>query len=896
MKILDIHLMNLNSLRGEWDINLNDSAYKSDGIFAVTGPTGAGKTTIFDAVCLALYGRTPRLSSNPKSEIAEIMSKHTRMCMAKVTFEAGGKNYVCKWSLKRKKEENGEDKLETDHTIKEEGLPEQKGASGRVAEITGLDFRRFTQAMLLAQGEFDAFLSGNPAERAKILELVTGTEIYSEISTRIALRTAKVKAELDKIRTERDALTPRDGLGSDEEISQEIMEIREKLSGLEAERSELEKARTWLIGLRDIRYEISQTDSKIGKLERIIEAFARQRARLEAAIRAKSILHEYSPLTTFRSQYEDRKLQLEKLSQQIEHDRSELNAMESDKKTSESEFERITAGLPEGETPESICTKAEMRVTAFIDTYKEKAKVSSEKAKAKKEHAKAEAVLESALKNDELARENHEKARSRVNALSNLRVSAILEAERKNLKPGVPCPVCGSLEHPAAGHPVTEESSAGKIPQIDDDLKTAQERENQALRISQEAGKKLSEARSDERAWLAKLEESMRRENECEEKILEARSAVCEVIEKIGIHNPKSCDEIKSRVKEWKSRADSLSKRITEMTQNIISRKAKIDENIKTHAENESALEAMKKELETREENFRITLASKNFGSEKQFTDSILKDEEMTQLQETAQSNDDEKKRLQAVREDRIKRLHEEEEKAVTPMKLEDAESLFTRKKEEFDHLSRKLAGLESAQESRKKLRAEYDKLDSKYKDQEELYNQWSAFNNELGEKKGGKFSKFAQKITLRMLVECANSQLVKMNSRYTLIGIPNDKDGLSLGVKDSEQAGEIRPTTNLSGGERFIISLALALGLSQISGSKAQVDSLFIDEGFGSLDEDALNSALEALGEIRRDGRMIGIISHISGISESIRTKINVIRKSEGTSIIIGPGCSGGL
>ena len=131
------------------------------------------------------------------------------------------------------------------------------------------------------------------------------------------------------------------------------------------------------------------------------------------------------------------------------------------------------------------------------------------------------------------------------------------------------------------------------------------------------------------------------------------------------------------------------------------------------------------------------------------------------------------------------------------------------------------------------------------------------------------------------------------MNSRYTIMLTPGDNN-LGLSVRDSEQAGTIRPTSNLSGGEKFIISLALALGLSQISGSKAQVDSLFIDEGFGSLDDDALNAALDALGEIHRDGRMIGIISHISGISERIPAKINVIRKSEGTSIIIGPGCSG--
>ena len=139
-------------------------------------------------------------------------------------------------------------------------------------------------------------------------------------------------------------------------------------------------------------------------------------------------------------------------------------------------------------------------------------------------------------------------------------------------------------------------------------------------------------------------------------------------------------------------------------------------------------------------------------------------------------------------------------------------------------------------------------------------------------------------------MVNNANTYLKRMNGRYTLK--PGGED-LSINVVDNEQAGEIRPTTNLSGGERFIVSLALALGLSQISGSKAMVDSLFLDEGFGSLDEDSLNTALEALAEIRSEGRMIGIISHVAALKERIAAQINVIPKNEGTSIIEGPGCS---
>ena len=100
MKILNIKFKNLNSLKGEWFIDLTHNIYISEGIFAITGPTGAGKTTIFDAVCLALYGRTPRLG-RLGGQSNEIMTRRTRECYAQVEFESGGKEYKCLWSQKK---------------------------------------------------------------------------------------------------------------------------------------------------------------------------------------------------------------------------------------------------------------------------------------------------------------------------------------------------------------------------------------------------------------------------------------------------------------------------------------------------------------------------------------------------------------------------------------------------------------------------------------------------------------------------------------------------------------------------------------------------------------------------------------------------------------------------
>jgi exonuclease SbcC len=142
-------------------------------------------------------------------------------------------------------------------------------------------------------------------------------------------------------------------------------------------------------------------------------------------------------------------------------------------------------------------------------------------------------------------------------------------------------------------------------------------------------------------------------------------------------------------------------------------------------------------------------------------------------------------------------------------------------------------------------------------------------------------------------MVRHANVQLVNMSDRYLLV---RDKENLlDLNVMDNYQAGEVRSTKNLSGGESFIISLSLALGLSKMASHKIRVDSLFLDEGFGTLDEDALETALGTLAGLQQDGKLIGVISHISSLKNRIRTQINITPLSGGKSTISGPGCNAG-
>ena len=168
-----------------------------------------------------------------------------------------------------------------------------------------------------------------------------------------------------------------------------------------------------------------------------------------------------------------------------------------------------------------------------------------------------------------------------------------------------------------------------------------------------------------------------------------------------------------------------------------------------------------------------------------------------------------------------------------------------------------------------------------------EHFKVWVKLNEMIGSADGNKFAKFAQGITLDQLINLANNHLIVLSSRYELQRSTDPKQLLEIEVCDSFQGNVIRPVSTLSGGESFIVSLSLALGLSELASQKIAIDSLFLDEGFGTLDEDSLETALNALNLLQSSGKMVGVISHVEALKERIPLQIKVIPKGDGTSYI---------
>ena len=164
----------------------------------------------------------------------------------------------------------------------------------------------------------------------------------------------------------------------------------------------------------------------------------------------------------------------------------------------------------------------------------------------------------------------------------------------------------------------------------------------------------------------------------------------------------------------------------------------------------------------------------------------------------------------------------------------------------------------------------------------------WGRMNELIGSADGKKFRNYAQQFTLDVLLGYANSHLGQLAKRYRLERVMSPS-GPSLGlmVRDQDMGGEVRSVNSLSGGESFLVSLALALGLASLSSNRVRVESLFIDEGFGSLDSETLRVAMDALDGLQSMGRKVGVISHVQEMTERIATRIIVQPAGGGTSSV---------
>ncbi|HEX5360796.1 MAG TPA: SbcC/MukB-like Walker B domain-containing protein, partial [Fluviicoccus sp.] len=272
---------------------------------------------------------------------------------------------------------------------------------------------------------------------------------------------------------------------------------------------------------------------------------------------------------------------------------------------------------------------------------------------------------------------------------------------------------------------------------------------------------------------------------------------------------------------------------------------------------------------------FRQRLTAAGLADEAAYLAACLPEAERRVL--TAQADDLNRRQLQLdtrQRETEV-RLQAEQARALTELPPDALNAALTTATDNLTALQQAIGAIQQQLQDNAELRQSRQSLVDAIATRQRDVARWGRLNELIGAADGKKFRNFAQGLTFDILIHHANRQLQKLSDRYLLVR--DDSQPLELNVMDNYQAGEIRPTRNLSGGESFLVSLALALGLSHMASRNVRVDSLFLDEGFGTLDEDALDTALSALSGLQQSGKLVGVISHVAQLKERIGTQIRV-------------------
>lgn len=917
MRPLNLKISAFGPYAGCIDISMDDLG--SQGLYLITGDTGAGKTTIFDAICFALYGE----ASGKNREASMFRSKYADPDMpteVELTFLHSGKEYYVKRNpeySRPKKNRTGWTKQAADAELRTPDgrvYTKVKDVTAAVEEILGINKEQFSQIAMLAQGDFLKLLLAETKQRQDIFRELFHTQLYQTLQYRLEDKRKEIYGKVEEGKRSVKQYILGIQVDKDDVLSLEVekaqrgdMTVEDVVNLLDKLTDQDQTLKDRLDEeLRKINDELEAVNKKIGAAQEI------EKAKKEKADSEEKLKTEEPRLKGLTAEYNEakaalkEKAALEKKATTIDAEIPDYDVVEKLRK----EIEKLkkdngknAADLTKMESERTekadIFAKLRQEQLSFQDTG---AAVEIIKANLKKLEGDAEEIadLSEALqgyftdkKAYTQAQENYKKkdeAFQQANTLYESMEQAFRDGQAgilaEKLQDGEKCPVCGSTTHP---HPAKR---SDKVPS-EKELDAAKEESGKA----RDQRDKAAEYASGIRKSLETQEKELRKKSkkvlntedldEAGVKINEIRDAC---LKKHAAEKKKlEAEQEKVKRKEQLGKEiPLLEKEIEKLQSDIATQKASLLAEEAKAGEKEKQLTGLKKDLKFENKGDAVNAYKKLVGQAADLQEAYDKaDKALVEQKEIVL---------------KLKAAVSENDKAIKAAKITDAETELEKQKElkrrqeECITRSRTVTGrLENNEATRTNIISQSEGIE-----EVERKHQWikalsDTANGSLVGKDKIMLETYIQTTYFDRIINRANLRLITMTSgQYELIRLQeaskgNSKSGLDLGVIDHYN-GSKRSVKTLSGGESFLASLSLALGLSdevQSSAGGIQIDTMFVDEGFGSLDPEALDMAYKALAGLTDGNRLVGIISHVADLKERIDKQIIVTKEKSGGSTI---------
>ncbi len=885
-----------------------------DGIYLITGDTGAGKTTIFDAITFALFGTASSLSRTSNMLRSKYADTDTPT-FAELVFDYDGRVYRVRRSpeyLRAKKRGGGLKKETASAELTYENGRIVSGINNvnkEINELLGIDRERFMQIAMIAQGDFLKLLRASTEERRNIFRQIFKTQLFSSLQKKLKDKTSEAKAERDGAAGLLDRLL--DGIICDEDdeffeiisnagLSQSSM--REAVSALEAmnerdekilgevetalkEREEnLEKINAALgraQAYENAQRSLEETKTNLAaariKLRAAVKELEERQARLPLAdklmrerIELEAVLPQYGALGELEKNAAREKTQYEKARKELEESNAVLKDLEEKRGRINEETERLSNAGENRERLAGALQKAEGilgELEKLILLYSELDKLHTALEKARGEYLRDYEISEKAGREFDAAQRLYFDARAGVLA--------------KTLEDGKPCPVCGSSEHP----------KPAEMPRGAPDEDTLKQ-----LKARFEAQRVGAIEKSEKCAALSASFETLNTQTE------QAANA-------LDIKSREQANERQNAVKREAaniSEALKAEERAIEKRERLRASAKELEERSNAAAQKSEQAQSSLNETRSRLETLRARLEEQRSGlkflnqeaAEKRIAELKTSEEEIKRAYERAA---DESAKYNA-RVGALEAAAEQLEKQLALMEISDkGELIKDRDKtlEEKNKLSDKRFELNGRILSNVRTLKELNEAIRRAENAEEKYmmvkNLSDVSNGALSGQEKIMLETFVQAAYFDRVTARANTRFMMMtDGQYELKrreGAENNRSqsGLELDVTDHYNA-TVRSVNSLSGGESFKASLSLALGLSdeiQSSAGGVRIEAMFIDEGFGTLDDNSIEQAVASLASLAGAHRSVGVISHVAQLKNRIEKQIVVTKNKNGGSSV---------